>query len=314
MRSAPNKVYTRQVGKGKTGMALNLKGKTILLVDDEMFSRTTVARLLDDMGKPTIIHAVDGDEALEALSSGKFKIDMVISDFNMPGKHGLDLLRSVRMGEANINRTMPFALLTGYGDKHLVDLALALDVSAFLVKPASKNALEARLGKMLRQLPSERSMKSEDDYQDIEVGPALEEIMGFRKVTTGKPKARGVIVMKKDKPLMQGPMGPDVSGTAEPEAPEPEDESSSADTPTPSEMPGTEAPVPAETANKTAQTGGVECPLDDVPKGAVLARDVHTADGRLFMNAGYAVSPRILSILLDLQNLGHPVDSIWIEN
>jgi len=298
-------------------MTLDLSGKTILLADDEMFSRTTVTRLLDDMGKPNVIQAVDGQEALEALSSGRYRIDLIISDFNMPRKHGLDFLRSVRMGGDNFSRNIPFALLTGYGDKHLVDLALALDVSAFLVKPASKNALESRLTKMLQQLPEDRSIKPQHEYQEIEVAEALEEIMGFRRTKKPPQKARGVAVMKKGKPLVSPPTDSDVAETAVQEAPPaPETPSALEDSSTDAAPPeeAVEATKPPEKADApTPQTGGFECPLEDVPVGAVLARDVYTADGRLFMSAGYAVSGRVISILIDLQDLGHPVKSIWIE-
>jgi len=52
--------------------------------------------------------------------------------------------------------------------------------------------------------------------------------------------------------------------------------------------------------------------LNEIPEKALLARDVHTADGRLFMHAGDQLTPRAVSILFDLQELGHPVDSIWV--
>ncbi len=54
--------------------------------------------------------------------------------------------------------------------------------------------------------------------------------------------------------------------------------------------------------------------LENIRPGSVLARDVHTADGRLFMHAGAKVTQRIISILFDLQELEHPVDNIWIAH
>ena len=47
-------------------MALDLSGQSVLVVDDEKFSRTIVAYLLEDMGKPRIIQAGNGAEALDA--------------------------------------------------------------------------------------------------------------------------------------------------------------------------------------------------------------------------------------------------------
>ena len=62
--------------------------------------------------------------------------------------------------------------------------------------------------------------------------------------------------------------------------------------------------------NKPLQ--GYQCKLNDIPDAAILARDVHTADGRLFMHAGSQLTPRVISILFKLQELDHPVDSIWV--
>jgi len=121
---------------------------TILLVDDEKFSRTMVSSMLADLGRPTVLEAENGAEALAVLD--EHKVDFIISDFNMPHGHGLQLLRAVRTGKLRlIKPETPFALLTGYSEVTLVDLALALDANAFLVKPVSKDGLRKRLSKML---------------------------------------------------------------------------------------------------------------------------------------------------------------------
>ena len=52
--------------------------------------------------------------------------------------------------------------------------------------------------------------------------------------------------------------------------------------------------------------------LDELPEGAILSRDIHTADGRLFMHGGALITDRVISILIDLADLGHPVTDIWI--
>lgn len=292
-------------------MALNLTGRTILIVDDERFSRATVARLLEDMGEPHIVHAANGDEAMGQLTSDDLNIDMVISDFNMPDKHGLDLLKSVRVGEEGIKRTMPFAILTGYSDKHLVDLALGLDVNAFLIKPVSKKGLEARINKMIRHALTGNWLKSESEYHDLNVASSLEEILGFQRQSEDKPKARGVFTLKKGRSLLRNPMPSDVFRDEDLKAHELEDEALGLDDSTsPAKSGGSTAPAsPAK-----FQGGGYECPVDQVPEGAILARDVHTADGRLFMHAGAHITERVASILIDLQDLGHPVDSVWLKN
>ena len=109
-------------------------------------SRSAVRWLLKDLGNPDVFQAGDGREALRLIANG---VDFVISDFNMPELHGLQLLKAVRTGQHGITRATPFTLLTGYSDKSLVDVALALDVNAFLVKPVSKGAFSTRIPRYL---------------------------------------------------------------------------------------------------------------------------------------------------------------------
>ena len=134
----------------------DLSPYTILLVDDVTFSRQTVMRLLKTMGDPEVHQAENGAEAMEVLQSERM-VDFVLSDFKMPGFNGLQLLKAIRTGQTAARRETPFAMVTGYSDRHLVDMALALDVNAFLVKPISKKALAMRLDKMLSRDEAERA-------------------------------------------------------------------------------------------------------------------------------------------------------------
>ncbi len=152
---------------------LSLSAYTILLVDDVAFARETLSRGLLAMGRPSVIEAENGWRALDILRSNKV-IDFVISDFNMPFFNGLQLLKAVRTGEAAVHRGLPFAMLTGFSDKHLVDSALALDVNAFLLKPASRKTLSDRLTKMLNRGEEDPWLKSADLYGSV----AIEEAPG----------------------------------------------------------------------------------------------------------------------------------------
>ncbi len=120
----------------------------VLIVDDERFSRLIVTRLLQGLECTDIETAKDGAQALDILRASK-SIDLVISDFDMPVINGLELLKAVRSGAAGVPRELQFAMLTSFSDKYLVDMALSLDVGAFLVKQVSKNTLHQRLEKML---------------------------------------------------------------------------------------------------------------------------------------------------------------------
>ncbi len=282
-------------------MSLNLEGQSILVVDDERYSRTIVAHVLRDLGGPNVVQAQDGVDALEALDAAKGKFAFVISDFNMPRMHGLQLLKEIRVGHGQINRAMPFAMVTGFSEKHLVDLALALDVNAFLVKPVSKRGLEKRLEKMLRVIRRDLWLKYRAVYDDIPVDSVLDELTALHK---GEKRPtfphRGIFVKGENTPLLRD---------AKPVEPEETESDAWAHL---LEEEAEESEHIVETPLGERKLNGYECALDDIPKGAILARDLHTSDGRLFMHAGAQLSPRIISILYDLRELKHPVDSIWV--
>ena len=79
-------------------MSNNMK---ILVVDDFSTMRRIVKGLLGELGYNDVTEADDGNTALPLLKGGNF--DFLITDWNMPGMPGLDLLKAVR-GDASIRR------------------------------------------------------------------------------------------------------------------------------------------------------------------------------------------------------------------
>jgi CheY-like chemotaxis protein len=82
----------------------------ILLVDDEPYVREAIEGLLTDYGHAVSV-AEDGDAALEALKKRIEPCDLIISDYTMPHKNGLELLEQVRADYRFGN--IPFILLSG---------------------------------------------------------------------------------------------------------------------------------------------------------------------------------------------------------
>ena len=69
----------------------------ILVVDDFSTMRRIIKNLLKDLGFTNIQEADDGSTALPMLQQGDF--DFVVTDWNMPGMQGIDLLRAIRADE-----------------------------------------------------------------------------------------------------------------------------------------------------------------------------------------------------------------------
>ena len=118
---------------------------TILVVDDFATMRRIVKGNLRQLGFSKIIEAEDGRIALEELK--KNKIDLIISDWNMPNMNGLELLKAVKGDESF--KKIPFVMVTAEGQKSNVMEAVKAGVSNYVVKPFTPETLEEKLKKVL---------------------------------------------------------------------------------------------------------------------------------------------------------------------
>ncbi|MGH6761729.1 MAG: response regulator [Phyllobacterium sp.] len=120
----------------------------VLVVDDTTTSRMLISGALQEMGIRQITLAADGEQALKSMMT--VPSHLVISDFNMPKLDGLGLLKAIR-SYAPIRKT-PFIILTGKGDRALVQKAAELGVNNYLTKPFTtaslKQAIEAVVGQL----------------------------------------------------------------------------------------------------------------------------------------------------------------------
>jgi CheY-like chemotaxis protein len=146
----------------------DLSPYSILFVDDEGFTRQIVVQLLRSLGCVNVRQASNVSQAMNVLAEMK-KVHFIISDFRMPEDNGLNLVKAVRTGNASVNRGTPIAMLTGFSEKSLVEVALALDVNAFLVKPISRNVLGQRLERLLAIVADQAWLSSPAVYERIDV-------------------------------------------------------------------------------------------------------------------------------------------------
>lgn len=114
---------------------------SILVVDDIAEMRETLIRLLKALGHTSVREAKNGSEASALLVDSTF--DLVLCDWNMPGKTGIELLRQVRglPGGARI----PFIMITGENQRERIEAAIAAGVTDYLLKPFSLKQLESKL-------------------------------------------------------------------------------------------------------------------------------------------------------------------------
>ncbi|MBY0470023.1 response regulator [bacterium] len=134
------------------GLDLTLK---ILVVDDMPAMRSILRGMLEELGFKEIHEAEDGDLAWEMLQaaatepSGGFAL--VISDWNMPGMTGVDLLRALR--SAKETRDIPFLMVTARGDQGHIAEATQAGVTDYVVKPFNAAQLGEKISAVLTFKP-----------------------------------------------------------------------------------------------------------------------------------------------------------------
>lgn len=109
--------------------------KTILVVDDEPENRRIYSEILSDLGY-RVIDEPDGASALSDIRHGE-KIDLVITDYKMPGMNGLELVAALR----NILPSIPVLMLTAYTSVENFFQSLNLGVFEYINKPVGTSEL-----------------------------------------------------------------------------------------------------------------------------------------------------------------------------
>ncbi len=107
------------------------KNIVILVVDDSGTMRIMMKQMLKNFGFDNLIFAFDGEEGIRELTANK--VDLIISDWNMPNLDGLGLLKWVRSNQEFKN--IPFIMATAQGDKTQEQICTKEGASGHIVKP-----------------------------------------------------------------------------------------------------------------------------------------------------------------------------------
>ena len=125
--------------------------RTVLIVDDEEINLEIMSTILED--DFNVLRASDGKEALDILTKGEHKIDMVLLDIFMP-MDGREVLK-VRQADKNL-RKIPFIVCTS--DKNIEEECFHLGVNDFIKKPyENPDIIVARIKRMI-ELYEDRSI------------------------------------------------------------------------------------------------------------------------------------------------------------
>jgi len=123
--------------------------RRVLVADDDQEVCLLVERIVGARLKAQVSLALDGDEALVKLQQGGF--DCLITDMNMPGRHGLDLIRAAKA----VVPPVQILVMTGYPSEFPFLAVIESGADDFINKPFGAGELEAKLVRLFRELESD---------------------------------------------------------------------------------------------------------------------------------------------------------------
>jgi len=117
----------------------------VLLAEDSGVMRSIIRRSLKSFGVSDIVEAADGLQAIELFQGGG--VDLVLTDWNMPGKDGAEVAREIRAQDKNV----PIIMITTEAERSKVLEAIQAGVSDYLIKPFTVSTLEQKLDRFAPQ-------------------------------------------------------------------------------------------------------------------------------------------------------------------
>lgn len=130
-------------------MPTDLSRLRVLLVDDNAALRGALRVSLNAFGCAQVIEADTVDRALDVLASRP--VDLVITDWRMQPRDGLDFVRTLRRQPTSPTAFIPVIMLSGYSDRQRIAEAKAAGVDTFLVKPFTAASLAGALDETLNR-------------------------------------------------------------------------------------------------------------------------------------------------------------------
>ena len=155
----------------ESGQPSQVRGR-ILLIDDDLALGAYLARVLQARGPFEVTHELNAAAALRRLETEPW--DLLITDIEMPGMTGLELITQVR----RLAPDLPVAVLTGHATLNYAVAALRRSVAEFLQKPISAEDLIVRatalveVGRKARTAGRETVLAIGAHPDDIEIGAA----------------------------------------------------------------------------------------------------------------------------------------------
>ncbi|OEJ67173.1 response regulator [Magnetovibrio blakemorei] len=123
----------------------------VLIVDDDVFARHILTRVLEQLGVVQILEAEDGEKALALMAETEHTIGLIITDISMPEIDGWSFARRVRYGAVERFKGLPILMLTGNDTDANAQKARTHKINGFVVKPPQAETLSPLISKALKE-------------------------------------------------------------------------------------------------------------------------------------------------------------------
>lgn len=127
-----------------------MKDLKILIVDDSELMRSVAKNIMNINGFEFIVEATNVAEAEKELAKAKVgrKVGLIISDYNMPEKNGIEFLKSVKANKDFAH--IPFIIMSTTSDRAIISQAVTLGAIGYIIKPFNSESFEAAVKKALK--------------------------------------------------------------------------------------------------------------------------------------------------------------------
>jgi two-component system response regulator YesN len=136
----------------------------VIIVEDEDIIRKGIAYTMDwtSMGCTIVGEAASGEEGLSKIS--ELNPDIVLVDIMMPGMDGIVMIRKAKEDGIGDFKSV---ILTSYAEFDYAKKAIDLDVSAYLMKPASEEEIQKSIKKIIEEIEKENVLKQYREKKDL---------------------------------------------------------------------------------------------------------------------------------------------------
>ena len=123
-------------------------GHTVFIAEDEKVSRILIIDMLKKMGVSTVVASTNGQTAMEKLRVQSGKVDLIISDWNMPVMDGLEFYKTAK--DEGFLKNTPFLIVSVEDQKDKIMRAMGAGVNDYIIKPILPKTFQNKVRALLK--------------------------------------------------------------------------------------------------------------------------------------------------------------------